>query len=78
MRRCEHEFVCWAMAEYGDAECPGPCDAYAPMVDVDALLKLADEIQMDGADSLDDEDWCKGLLYEYAHRIREALGVQDG
>lgn len=44
-------------------------------VDVDALLELADEMQISGANSLDDEDWCKGLLYEYAARIREALGV---
>ena len=47
-------------------------------VDVDALLKLADEIELDGAGSLDDDDWCKPLLVEYAQRIRDALGVDDG
>lgn len=45
-------------------------------VDREALLKLADEIEFDGAGSLDDGDWCKPLLIEYAHRIREALGVE--
>lgn len=44
----------------------------------DALLKLADEIEIGGAGALDDEDWCKPLLVEYARRIREALGVEDG
>ena len=47
-------------------------------VDRDALLALADEIEIDGAGALDDGDWCKPLLVEYARRIREALGVQDG
>lgn len=46
-------------------------------IDRDALLKLADEIELDGAGSLDDDDWCKPLLVEYAQRIREALGVTD-
>ena len=44
------------------------------MPDVDALLTLADEIEFDGAEALDDEDWCKPLLVEYARRIREACG----
>ena len=43
--------------------------------DRDALLALADEMEFDGAGALDDEDWCKPLLVEYARRIREALGV---
>ena len=47
-------------------------------IDRDALLKLADEIELDGAGSLDDDDWCKPLLVEYAQRIRDALGVDDG
>ena len=47
-------------------------------IDRDALLKLADEIELDGAGSLDDDDWCKPLLVEYAQRIRKALGVDDG
>lgn len=46
-------------------------------IDRDALLALADEMEFDGAGALDDEDWCKPLLVEYARRIREALGVQD-
>lgn len=76
MRRCEHECVCWGMVEYGDAECPGPCDAYAPMVDVDALLKLADELDtctVDRLNHLGEADRISGR--EYARRIREALGV---
>lgn len=44
-------------------------------IDRGALLELADEIERDGAGSLDDDDWCKPLLVEYAQRIREALGV---
>ena len=47
-------------------------------IDRDALLKLADEMEIDGAGALDDGDWCKPLLIEYARRIREALGVDDG
>ena len=46
-------------------------------VDRDALLALADEMEIDGAGALDDGDWCKPLLVEYARRIREALGVDD-
>ena len=46
-------------------------------IDRDALLALADEIERDGAGALDDDDWCKPLLVEYARRIREALGVED-
>lgn len=45
-----------------------------PKCDRDALLALADEIEFDGAGALDDEDWCKPLLVEYARRIREACG----
>ena len=44
-------------------------------VDRDALLALAAEMEIDGAGALDDGDWCKPLLVEYARRIREALGV---
>ena len=47
-------------------------------IDRDALLKLADEMEIDGAGALDDDDWCKPLLVEYAQRIRKALGVDDG
>lgn len=43
-------------------------------IDRDALLELADEMEIDGAGALDDEDWCKPLLVEYANRIREACG----
>ena len=46
-------------------------------IDRDALLELADEIELDGAGALDDDDWCKGLLVEYARRIREALGLGE-
>lgn len=49
------------------------------IVDRDALLALADEMEFDGAGALDDGDWCKPLLVEYARRIREACGeVPDG
>ena len=44
-------------------------------IDRDALLALADEMEIDGAGALDDGDWCKPLLVEYARRIRDALGV---
>lgn len=55
----------------------GACEDFEPRkVDRDALLALADEIEFDGAGALDDGDWCKPLLIEYAHRIREALGVE--
>ena len=46
-------------------------------VDRDALLALADEMEIDGAGALDDDDWCKPLLVEYAQRIRKALGVES-
>ena len=46
-------------------------------IDREALLALADEIELDGAGSLEDDDWCKPLLVEYAQRIREALEVDD-
>ena len=46
-------------------------------IDRDALLKLADEMEIDGAGALDDDDWCKPLLVEYAQRIRKALWVTD-
>ena len=52
-------------------------DLVKPSCDRDALLKLADEMEIDGAGALDDGDWCKPLLVEYAHRIREALGVEQ-
>lgn len=48
-----------------------------PICDRDALLALADEMERDGAGALDDGDWCKPLLIEYARRIREALGMES-
>lgn len=54
------------------------CVSYEPMPDVKALLALADEMEFDGAGALDDEDWCKPLLVEYARRIREACGEVVG
>ena len=45
-------------------------------IDCDVLLTLADEMEIDGAGALDDGDWCKPLLVEYASRIREALGAE--
>lgn len=52
-------------------------DLIEPTCDREALLALADEIEMDGAGALDDEDWCKPLLEEYARRIRETCGVVE-
>lgn len=77
MRRCEYECVCWAMVEYGDAECPGPCDAYAPMVDVDALRAMADDMER-----IADENRMTGMMSivrarSWADGIREALGVDS-
>ena len=68
---CEHLDVC-------EHACRMWCRSYKPRVDRDALLKLADEMEIDGAGALDDDDWCKPLLVEYAQRIRKALGVDDG
>ena len=57
------------------------CSAYDDVVDRDALLKLADEMermQHDAATAATDgvvDAWC---LREYARCIREALGVTDG
>lgn len=80
MAECEHIEAC-RMAYGGEGCKPAcdldlPCHLYEPKVDRDALLKLADEIELDGAGSLDDGDWCKPLLVEYARRIRDALGVE--
>lgn len=47
----------------------------SPIVDREALMALADEIEVCGAGAMDDGDWCKQLLIEYADRIRRALGV---
>ena len=52
-------------------------ESLRPSCDRDALMALADEMEFDGAGALDDEDWCKPLLVEYARRIREALGVES-
>ncbi len=57
----------------GDGTAEG--EPLPPIVDREALLALAEEIEIDGAGALDDGDWCKPLLVEYAHRIREACGV---
>ena len=77
--------ICHAVAGYLPAEHMHPCDyeelharladLIEPSCDRDALLALADEMEIDGAGALDDGDWCKPLLVEYARRIREALGV---
>ena len=55
----------------GDA--PNRSEA-TPKCDREALLALADEMEIDGARALDDGDWCKPLPVEYAHRISEACG----
>ena len=61
-------------AEYRSPAAWRPVDS--PPCDRDALLALADEMEFDGAGALDDGDWCKPLLVEYARRIREACGEE--
>lgn len=56
-------------------ECPINVRHDNDRIDRDALLALADEIEFDGGGALDDGDWCKPLLIEYARRIREAVGA---
>ena len=59
------------------------CDDFQPMPDVDALMKLSDEmeefgslpVKHPGVCVLHDEDFSREL--GYARRIREALGVSD-
>ena len=71
MRRCAHECVCWAMVEYGDDECPGRCDAYAPAHDDVELLAVAREMRL-SADATRESDYFR--LVTWADRIDEALG----
>lgn len=87
----EHDMCCnlWSAIFESGYRCTGLCDEcevavldsladlIEPSCDRDTLLALADEMQCDGADAMDDDDWCKPLLYEYAARIRESLGVAD-
>ena len=58
------------LAEWGTSIVPKET-----IVDRDALLELADELEGEGLDG-----WASGPLNvgEYARRIREALGVTDG
>ena len=69
MHPCDYKEFHDALADLID-----PKGIESDAFDREALLALADEMQFDGAGALDDEDWCKPLLVEYAHRIREALG----
>ena len=48
-------------------------DLIEPSCDREAL-EVAGEMEIDGAGALDDGDWCKPLLVEYARCIREACG----
>ena len=74
----EDELYCSIMCAIEDYRHPELATAHTVRaVDREALLALADEMEIDGAGSLDDGDWCKPLLEEYARRIREALGVSD-
>lgn len=43
------------------------CDYFQPMPDVEALMKLADEMTVE-----------KGDIWRWSSRIRESLGVDDG
>ena len=71
----EDDLYCSIMCAIEEYRYPERATAHTVRaVDRDALLELADEMEIDGAGALDDGDWCKPLLVEYAHRIREACG----
>lgn len=74
MRRCAHHYVCWAMVEYGETDCPGRCDAYAPAHDDTELLAVAREMRL-SADATRGGDYFR--LVTWADRIDRALGVTD-
>lgn len=91
MAECRYFPECQRCNEIGDSwiPCTGGsdgtrCDNYEPMPDMDALLKIADEmhefgslpVKNPGARVLHSEDFSREL--GYARRIREALGVDDG
>lgn len=74
MTECRYYEMCARRA--GSRDLPRSCDArhcwmFRPMPDVDALLRIADELENEGL-----EGWACGPLNvgEYASKIREALG----
>lgn len=81
MAECRYFPECQRCNETGDSwlPCAGGhdgtrCKGYEPMPDVDALAKLADELEREGLSG-----WASGPVNvgEYARRIREALGVES-
>ena len=75
VERCEH-------AEVRPHSCRMGCRAYKPMVDRDALLKLADDMD-DSADRfLLDQSMLEvkavGLMRRYATAVRVACGAYHG
>lgn len=78
MAECRYFPECERCNETGDSwiPCTGGsdgtrCNGYEPMPDVDALARLADELECEGL-----EGWASGPVHvgEYARRTREALG----
>ena len=81
MSECRFFPECARCNEIGDSwfPCEGGADGtrcadYAPMPDVDALLKLANEMDSAGEDGLLVRD---SDLMAWARRIREALGGSE-
>lgn len=82
MSECRYFPECQRCNEVGDSwiPCVGGsdgtrCSCYEPMPDVDAIAKLADELEREGL-----KGWASGPVNvgRYAARIRETLGVDDG
>lgn len=87
MAECRYFPECQRCNEVGDSwiPCMGGsdgtrCKGYEPMPDVEALTKLADEMQghADAEDYGGDGRINAGCLWSYADRIRDALGMTDG
>ena len=78
MTECRYHDMCGLLKTLPQWECPGSesCCHYAPMPDVEALLKLANRIDADANEAayygmtMEPAD-----VAEYAHRIREAVGA---
>ena len=57
------------------------CAGYTPMPDIDALMALANEISREAMEGKASTDLTSADIFrhfDYARRIREALGAQDG
>lgn len=73
MRECRFYPWCSYIEDHGCTK--DSCRHYKPMPDVDALAKLADEIDLCGRYTSDLEDRC--AFEHWARSIREALGVKS-